>query len=137
VIAPDTSVLVAGFDSTHPSFSLAEVALRDVRATGRLIAHTIAETYAVLTARGGPYPALPGDVTAYLEQFLDHEPLGIGPAVYPAAVNELAEAGVTGGAIYDGLIGLAARAADAELVTFDRRATSTYERMSVRVRTLT
>lgn len=136
MITPDTSVLVAGFDSTHPSFGLAEVALADVRTRGRLIAHTIAETYAVLTARGGPYPALPGDATAYLAQFLDRSPLGITPEAYPAALTELAAAGITGGAIYDGLIALAARAADAELVTLDTRATSTYTRLRVNVRTL-
>jgi predicted nucleic acid-binding protein len=63
VIAPDTSVLIAGFDSTHPFFTQAEAALAEVRQDGRLVAHTIAETFAVLSAPGGPYPALARDVT--------------------------------------------------------------------------
>jgi predicted nucleic acid-binding protein len=81
VIAPDTSVLIAGFDSTHPFFAHAETALADVKHAGRLVAHTMAETFAVLSAPAGPYPALPADVLAYLEQFLEREPIGIPPRI--------------------------------------------------------
>jgi hypothetical protein len=34
------------------------------------VAHTIAETFAVLSAPAGPYPALPEDVIAYLQPLL-------------------------------------------------------------------
>lgn len=134
MIAPDTSVLIAGFDSTHPFFSEAERVLAEVSRTGRLVAHTIAETFAVLSAPAGPYPAVAGDVLAYLEPFLDEAPIGIDPGAYPEAVSELTAAGVLGGAVYDGLIGLAARQHGAELVSLDIRAARTYGRLGVRFR---
>ena len=133
---PDTSVLIAGFDSAHPFFSLAEAALAEVREGGRLVAHTIAETFAVLSAPGGPYPAMPEDVLAYLEPLLEADPIGIAPAAYPAAVSELTSAGVTGAAVYDGLIGLAVRRHDAVLVSLDVRAAPTYRRIGVQFRLL-
>ena len=133
---PDTSVLVAGFDPTHPFFREAHAALVEVRQAGALVAHTIAETFAVLSAPGGPYPALPDEVMAYLQPLLESEPMGIAPAAYARAVGECASAGVAGGAVYDGLIGLAAKEHGAELVTLDRRAARTYERLEIDFRLL-
>jgi predicted nucleic acid-binding protein len=136
VIAPDTSVLIAGFDSTHPFFAQAAEALTEVQQAGRLVAHTIAETFAVLSAPAGPYPARPEDVVAYLEQFLDREAIGMTAADYPGAVRELSLAGVAGGAVYDGLIGLSASRHGAELVSLDVRAARTYGRLAVEFRLL-
>lgn len=136
MITPDTSVLIAGFDSTHPFFSEAGAALAEVRRQGRLVAHTIAETFAVLSAPNGPYPAVPEDVMAFLQPFLDRDPIGIEPAAYPQAVSELTLAGVAGGAVYDGLIGLAAKQRGAELISLDVRAASTYRRLDVDFRLL-
>ena len=83
MIVPDTSVLVAGFDHTHPFFPRATPALAEVTRMGRLVAHTVAETFAVLSTAGGPYPAEPGDVVAYLAPYLDEDPIGVAPARYP------------------------------------------------------
>ncbi|MGI8593029.1 MAG: PIN domain-containing protein [Solirubrobacteraceae bacterium] len=125
--APDTSVLVAGFDSSHPFHEHTQVALSEVRRSGRLVAHTIAETFAVLTAVG-PY-ALPGaTVLAYLDRFLDRDPIGLEPAVYGRAMAELADAGLVGGSVYDALIAVGARDAGATLISLDRRAAATYRR---------
>jgi predicted nucleic acid-binding protein len=134
VTVPDTSVLIAGFDSTHPCFSESEPVLAEVSRTGRLVAHTIAETFAVLSAPAGPYPAVAEDVVAYLEPFLKEDPIGIPPADYPDAVREMTSAGVVGGAVYDGLIGLAARRHGAEVVSLDVRAARTYGLLGVRFR---
>jgi predicted nucleic acid-binding protein len=136
VIAPDTSVLIAGFDSTHPCFSRAEPALAEVKRAGRVVPHTIAETFAVLSAPAGPYPPLPRDVLAYLEPFLAREPIGVAPAAYAQAVGELISAGVSGGAVYDALIGLAARQHGTELISLGVRAARTYGRLGVRFRLL-
>ena len=67
--------------------------------TGRLVAHTIAETFAVLSTAGGPYPAEPGDVVAYLAPYLDEDPIGVAPARYPEAVREMTAVGVAGVAV--------------------------------------
>lgn len=128
----DTSVLIAGFDSTHPFFARAAAALGAVRRDGRLVAHTISETFAVLSAPASPYPAGPQDVMAYLEPFLGRDPVGIAADRYPAAVSELASLGIVGGAVYDGLIAIAARDNAAELMSLDVRAARTYEQVGVR-----
>lgn len=128
--APDTSVLIAGFDSAHPFHEAAQQALVEVRRDGRLIAHTLAETFAVLTA-AGPYSYAPEPVLAYLGQFRDAEPVGLKPASYVQALAELAGVGIAGGAVYDALIAISAREAAAVLVSLDRRAAATYERCGV------
>ena len=46
----------------------------------------------------------------------------------------LADAGVAGGAVYDALVALAVREADAELLTRDARAAATYAALRVRFR---
>lgn len=124
---PDTSVLVAGFDSAHPFHEPAQEALAEVRLSGRLIAHTLAETFAVLTA-AGPYAFRPAPVVTYLDRLLDREPIALGPAAYVRAIAELGRAGVLGGAIYDALIARSAHQEGATLVSLDRRASATYRR---------
>lgn len=49
---------------------------------------------------------------------------------------ELARLHVVGGAVYDALIGMTAREAGASLVSFDRRAKDTYDRIGVEVELL-
>lgn len=126
---PDTSVLVAGADPAHPFFDQAADALAGVRARGRLVAHTMAETYSVLSSAAYDRPN--AWVIEYLTQFLQRQPLGVAPRSYPARMRELAEAGIRGGGTYDGLIAMAARDAGASLASLDRRAARTYERCGV------
>lgn len=135
--APDTSVLVAGFVSGHRFHEAALSALAEVRAGGSLIAHTTAETYAVLSAPGGVYRVEPHAVMAYLDQFLQgSSPLQPRPSAYREALDLLAGNGRAGGAIYDALIALTARDADAELVSLDGRAERTYALCGVEARLL-
>lgn len=121
---PDSSVLIAGADPQHPFFEAAISALVEVRQRGVLVAHTLAETFAVLST--SVYGHAPERIVEYLRQFSERAPIGIAPEEYSRAIEELARAGVSGGAIYDGLIAVAARNAGATLVTLDRRASGTY-----------
>jgi len=126
VRAPDSSVLVAGYLRGHRFHAATAAALAQIARSGCLIAHTIAETYAVLTATGGPFD-VPGEtVIAYIEQFMHAEPVWLSGPRYAPALAELAAAGIHGGAIYDGLIAVAARDAGATLVSLDRRAAPVY-----------
>jgi predicted nucleic acid-binding protein len=135
MIVPDTSVLVAGFVVEHRFHSLAESVVADVRAEGRLVAHTMAETYAVLSAPGGVYRAEPGAIVAYLDQFLEGAPpIQPPPDAHREALELLSGNGRSGAAIYDALIALAARDATATLVSLDRRARPTYELCGVEAR---
>jgi predicted nucleic acid-binding protein len=137
MIAPDTSVLVAGFVPDHEFHEAAEIALAEVRGNGRLIAHTMAETFSVLTAPGGVYRVEPGAISGYLNQFLEgSSPIQPRPIAYREALNLLADHRRGGGAVYDALIALAAREAKADLVSLDRRARPTYELCGVEARML-
>lgn len=132
--APDSSVLIAGADPAHTFHGEAIEALVTVRDAGVLVAHTVAEATAVLTATAYGHP--PGRVREYLSQFLEREAVGVGPAGYPRAISDLTDAGIVGGALYDGLIALGARSAGATLVSLDRRAAPTYHRCGVAFRLL-
>lgn len=137
MIVPDSSVLVAGFVPGHRFHEAALSALAEVRSSGSLIAHTTAETFAVLSGPGGIYRAKADAVVAYLGQFLQgSSPIQPRPGSYLEALGLLSDHGRSGGAIYDALIGLAARDAGAELVSLDGRAGRTYALCGVEVRLL-
>jgi toxin FitB len=137
VIAPDTSVLVAGFVSSHRFHGDVLAPLAEARDAGGLIAHTIAETFSVLTAAGGVYRAEAAAVLAYLDQFLaGEEPIPTPPAAYRQALDLLSVANRAGGAVYDALIGLAASNAGATLLSLDARAQPVYELCGADVRLL-
>jgi predicted nucleic acid-binding protein len=137
MIAPDTSVLVAGFIPDHPFCGVAESALTEVREDGCLVAHTAAETYAVLSAPAGVYRVEPGVVVAYLEELLEGSaPIQPRPDAYWEALEILSRNGRGGASVYDALIALAARDADATLVSLDHRARPTYELCGVEARFL-
>jgi toxin FitB len=133
---PDSSVLIAGYLRTHEFHTAAVTVLADVRQAGRLLGHTMAETYAVLTAPAGPY-AVPGDsVVRYVERLAQREPAWLPAPRYTDALAELARLGIGGGAIYDGLIAFAAREIGGRLVSLDRRAAPTYRRLGAEHRLL-
>jgi predicted nucleic acid-binding protein len=137
VTAPDSSVLIAGFIPSHRFHEAALPSLAEVAAHGSLIGHTMAETYSVLSTPGGIYRAEPRSVVEYLDQFLDEgSPIPVLPAAHREAIDLLAANGHPGGAIYDALIGLAARDAEVTLVSLDSRAAPVYELCGVDVQLL-
>lgn len=126
--AVDTSVLVAAFASWHQDHNLAadEIAKRP-----RLIAHSMVETFSVLTRLPEPQRADPAMVVEFFERNFAGDPLTLGPAGARAVPGTLASLGIIGGAAYDGLIALTALAGGATLVTLDQRAMPTYGRCGV------
>jgi len=65
----------------------------------------------------------------YLRQAFVLPPLVLLPESYERLVELAAEEGVTGGAVYDAIVAATAREAGATLLTLDRRAIATYERV--------
>lgn len=126
VLLLDTSaavpLLVADMDAHE-----AVVERTETRTIG-LAGHALFETYSVLTR-------LPGDLRltgAGARRIISH--------MFPAtrmlssdgqarAMSALANAGVVGGAVWDGLVALAAVEASCVLLTRDRRALGTYQRL--------
>ncbi len=127
--AVDTSVVVAAFASWHEHH---DAARRALDAGARLIEHCALETYSVLTRMPAPQ-RMPGAVVRDFLAARFAEPyLRLTPAAYQQFLLELPTRGIAGGAAYDALVAATAAAADAELITCDRRAALTYEAYAVR-----
>mgnify|MGYP001607745139 CR=1 FL=1 len=131
--AADTSAVVAAFASWHEHHDVARAAFE--REPG-LVAHCALETYSVLTRMPAPHRAPAELVSQFLQQQFPRPFLRLPAAAYRRFILGLVDKGITGGASYDALVAATAAHADAELISCDRRAVSTYERYGVRVRLL-
>ncbi|MFT4051977.1 MAG: PIN domain-containing protein [Microbacterium sp.] len=127
----DTSAALALLTGDHPSHD-AVLTLRRGKVLG-LSGHAAAETYSVLTRMPGAGRLTP---SAAREAILRAFPasVALSPAASLAAVETLATAGIAGGAVYDGLVALAAREAGIPLLSCDRRALPIYATLGVEVR---
>lgn len=121
----DTSVLVASALTGHPRHREGKLALDRIRAgedAGFASAHTLAETFAVLS-RMPTRPKLdPESVLDILEaDFIPHLTfIGLPATDYPPAIRELAGRGLGGGRIYDLLhLRVAARLAPDRIYTLN------------------
>lgn len=74
----------------------------------------------------------PGDAARLLRERFG-EPLVLGSGSAARVAETLSELGISGGAVYDALVALAALEHGAELATRDERARGTYEALGVRV----
>jgi predicted nucleic acid-binding protein len=128
LIAVDTSVVVAAFASWHQGHRAAVLALaRDPRVP----AHVLLESYSVLTRLPPPHRAAPSLVAGFLVEQFTEPPLTLAPRAYGRLIARAAEVEITGGSLYDALIGVTVAAARGKLLTRDRRAAATYERIGV------
>jgi len=100
------------------------------------VAHCAIETLSVLTRLPGAQRSRPGDVVAFLDDQFPEPPLLLSPVEHGALPGRLADLGVVGGAVYDGLIAMTAAAHAEPLVSLDVRATETYRRCGVEHRLL-
>lgn len=129
MIALDTSVVVAAFASWHEGHASA---IATLARRPRLPAHVIVETYSVLTRLPPPHRSPPEIAEAFLRQGFPGLPLTLPGAAQRELVGFAAQAGLSGGAIYDALVAATARRARATLLTRDRRAVPAYEAVGVR-----
>ena len=134
MIAVDSSVAVAALLAAHEDHEAARLCLVEERP--RLLAHAGFETYSVLTRLPLPDRLAPKAAWALLDRAFPSPPLVLRAARLRSLLASLAEAGIAGGAIYDGLVAGTARDHGAELVTLDRRAAPTYATVGVTYRLL-
>lgn len=130
VLALDTSVAVPLLVQTHRQHDAV------VRWWGgreiALCGHALAETYSVLTRLPGDLRLAPADAARLLrERFA--APLVLAPDTFTRLPDLFGDAGIAGGATYDGLVALAAIEHGADLATRDARARATYEALGARV----
>lgn len=100
-----------------------------------LAGHASAETYSVLTRLPGPNRLTPLAAANAIRATFPRS-ISLSEEDARTAVDVLADAGIAGGAVYDGLVALCARAAGMTLVTCDRRAIGTYAALGVDVRVI-
>ena len=128
VCAVDTSVAVAALDATHAVHDACLAAVRERRPA--LAGHAAFEVHAVLTRLPGPL-AVAAPVVTQLLQRVFPTVLWLDAAATEDLVRRLGPLGISGGAVYDALVGEAAAQHDAPLLTRDRRAVRTYDLLGV------
>ena len=129
-LAFDTSAAVPLLLRSHTAH--ATVRRHVAGRTPVLTAHSLAETYSVLTRLPGDARVTAGDAALLLEATFGAV-LTLPTSESTTLPSVLAPLGVAGGAVYDALVGLAARAAGVPLATRDARALGTYTALGVRL----
>ncbi len=127
----DSSVAIAAFGEWHELYGPAVEALASSPA---LVAHAALDAYSVLTRLPEPFRAPARTAVEYLAENFSVKRLALPVAEQRALPETMERAGVRGGAVYDGLVGLTAKAAGAQLLSLDTRAAQTYDRLGVEYR---
>jgi predicted nucleic acid-binding protein len=129
----DTSVAVALTVADHEHHETTFRTLGERRLG--LAGHAAFETFSVLTRLPPPARRTPGAVARLLAVTFPASRF-LGAKAAAALLGELSQAGIAGGAVYDALVGAAAREHDVSLATRDERAVETYRKLGVRVELL-
>ncbi len=127
--AADTSVVIASLASWHEGHEAASAAI----AGGvRLPAHCLLEAYSVLTRPPPPHRFEPQAAHDLLRVSFPEEPLTLNGQDHRELLRRLVDAGVSGGATYDALIGTTAAQHRELLLSRDQRAARVYAALGVR-----
>jgi toxin FitB len=127
-VAVDSSIAVAALLSAHPDHGRC----REAAAGASIPVHGLYETFSVLTRLPG---ALRASETVALDSlrrwFPSRSVLSLPAGEETDALSDLAAAGVSGGAVYDGLIAWVVRRHGIRLRSRDGRAARTYAKVGV------
>ncbi|MDO5499067.1 MAG: type II toxin-antitoxin system VapC family toxin [Propionibacteriaceae bacterium] len=126
--AVDTSVAVAALDSGHTAHGACLTAVQDNRPA--LAGHAAFEVFSVLTRMPGAIRVDPTDAATLMQRVFPHL-AWLSPDGHTQLLPRLAVVGISGGAVYDALVGAAAHEAGRTLLTRDRRAQRTYDLLGV------
>ena len=124
----DTSAAIALLDEAHPGHAV--VQRETAGLTLGLAGHALFETYSVLTRLPGKKRVSARTAATLIAREFPQS-VALPQTMAPAAVSSLAEAGVSGGAVYDGLVALAAGTAGISLLSRDSRAAATYSALKI------
>lgn len=126
--AVDTSVAVAALDAAHAAHHECRSVVQQRRPA--LAGHAAFETFSVLTRMPGQLAVSAPDARNLMMRVFPR-------TVWPmhddasALLDRLGAVGVTGGAVYDALVGWAAHRNSTVLLTRDHRARRTYDLLGV------
>ncbi len=129
-LALDTSVAIPLLVQTHEAHTVVTrwCDKRPVALSG----HALVETYSVLTRLPGDLRLAPADAARLVSERFS-TPFVLGTKATKKLPRVLSELGISGGAVYDALVALAAVEHGADLATRDLRARTTYERVGANV----
>lgn len=127
--ALDTSVVLPAPAAYHDGHAAVVAELTDA---DRLPEHVVLESYFVLTRLPAPLRFPAPEAARVLAQRFPPPYLSPGEDLRASLVLRCAEAGVFGGAVYDGLIALTAASHGTTLLTRDNRAVPTYRRLGAK-----
>jgi len=125
----DTSAAIPFLDAASPDHPQVRTMLAG-RTLG-LAGHAELETFSVLTRLPPPKRVTARAASLLLDRAFPAT-RHLGAEVAATLRHEFLALGIDGGAVYDGLVGAAAREHELTLVTMDRRAERTYRAMGVR-----
>ena len=131
--AVDSSVVIAAFATWHEHHAIARQAMTS---RPRLIAHAAIESYSVLTRLPPPHRAHPSLAHAFITGRFTEPFLTLSETGYQELLATVAAGQILGGPAYDALIACTAVEHQATLLSFDQRATPTYEAMGAMVEQL-
>ncbi len=97
-----------------------------------LAGHAWFETYSVLTRLPPPQRRSSAEILILLRENLA-DSVFVSDVEHRAFIEEISGLSIAGGAIYDGLVALAARSARLPLLSRDRRAAGTYSQLGIDV----
>jgi predicted nucleic acid-binding protein len=126
--AVDTSVAVAALDAGHTAHGACAAVVRSRRPA--LAGHAVWETFSVLTRMPGQL-AVDAPTAAGVIARTFPTVTWLAPADAHALLARLQSIGIVGGAVYDALVGEAARTNGCRLLTRDLRARRTYDLLGV------
>ena len=126
--AVDTSVAVAALDGGHAAHAVCRAAVLEHRPA--LAGHAAFETFAVLTRMPGRLAIDPPTAAAVIGQMYPTT-CWLDPEAAASLLARCGSIGLAGGAIYDALVGEAARSGGRRLLTRDLRARRTYDLLGV------
>ena len=126
--AADTSVAVAALDRVHAAHAACAAVVRSIRPG--LAGHAAWETFSVLTRMPGQL-AVDAPTAADVITRTFPTVYWLAPDSAQTLYARLGTIGLIGGAVYDALVGEAARTNGCRLLTRDLRARRTYELLGV------
>jgi hypothetical protein len=118
--------VIAALSAWHEDHEVAAKAIEDVK---RLPAHVVIEAYSVLTRLPGGRAVPAATAANTLVDRFPEPPLRLNDDDRTSVLTQLSTAAILGGASYDGLVALEAKAHERALLSLDRRAVSTYQRL--------
>ncbi len=132
MIAPDSSAVIAALAPWHEAHDPCRAAIQEAEV--RLPAHVAFETTSALSRMPKGRRIAPAVVLTALERDFAAPWLALEGTDLRVALQRAVAAGIRGGALYDALIAATAATHDAEILSADRRALTTYQAMGVGVR---